>query len=595
MSEIFDDESFFTNDEPTSECTEKANICKYPFRCKECYSIAKIEDFDFKSSKYNISCKNGHYFNYDSYENLIDKAIINLNNALCNICMKSQSNKDLFKCNICNKFFCNDCKDTHKEKSSHSNFIKLNEIIIFNDKNDKKNITNYNDDESRKIQDFNKKIINVKQALHDLKNEITKKIDYYLEVINNYYETHENFYICYKNNIEDFGKNDILNSNLKLFQDNILRINNYLEDTINNIKKSDFEEKILSFIKILKDFDSTDVFTLKEKRNKKIVEMDKMKLNLDSETNCFCPFNQEKYMLFGLKTGEIKMYQQTNKSHFKYVLSMEAFGDQVQHICELDKDLIAATDGKSTIKIIQFKENYSNYTIVQTLSLKEDSGYIYSMIPLPLLSSNNKNHYFCTGDDKHILIFKSNSEPKYLNGKEEDNKDIFFELFKDIKVNTLVHCLIEANENYIFAACTEKNIIKIFDMKNNFKELEDIKGFELSKGSNILALVPVKNILIVGCTDGFILINIRKRKIYKRVHCRYSVLCLDMLSENTLVCCTSDKNENRIKQYSLEEGTFQFNKISERKIHNNYNIWKLKKVNQKIFFLDNENKVNYLI
>ena len=151
-----------------------------------------------------------------------------------------------------------------------------------------------------------------------------------------------------------------------------------------------------------------------------------MKLNLDSETNCFCPFNQEKYMLFGLKTGEIKMYQQTNKSHFKYVLSMEAFRDQVQHICELDKDLIAATHGKSTIKIIQFKENYSNYTIVQTLSLKEDSGYIYSMIPLPLLSAYSGNHYFCTGDDKHILIFKSNSEPKYLNGKEEDNKDICF-------------------------------------------------------------------------------------------------------------------------------------------------------------------------
>ena len=509
--------------------------------------------------------------------------------------MKSQSNKDLFKCNICNKFFCNDCKDTHKEKSSHSNFIKLNEIIIFNDKNDKKNITNYNDDESREIQDFNKNIINVKQALYDLKNEITKKIDYYLEVINNYYETNENFYICYKNNIEDFEKDDILNSNIKLFQDNILRINNYLEDTINHIKKSDFEEKILSFIKILKDFDSTDVFTLKEKRNKKIVEMDKMKITFDSETNSFCPFNQEKYMLFGLKTGEIKMYQQTNKSHFKFILSMKVFGDQVQHICELDKDLISATDGNSTIKIIQFKENYSNYTIVQTLSLKEDSGYIYSMIPLPLLSANNKNHYFCIGDDKHILIFKSNSEPKYLNGKEEDNKDIFFELFKDIKVNTLVHCLIEANENYIFAACTEKNIIKIFDMKNNFKELEDIKGFELSKGSNILALVPFKNILIVGCVDGFILINIRKRKIYKRVHCRYSVLCLDMLSENTLVCCTSDKNENRIKQYSLDEGTFQFNKISERKIHNNYDIWKLKKVNQKIFFLDNENKVNYLI
>ena len=132
-------------------------------------------------------------------------------------------------------------------------------------------------------------------------------------------------------------------------------------------------------------------------------------------------------------------------------------------------------------------------------------------------------------------------------------------------------------------------------MTKDFKKLEDIKGLELSKGSNILSLVPNKNILIVACIKGFYLIDTNKRKIYKRIYCNYSVLSLDMISENTFVCCTSSKTDNRIKQYALEEKSFNFEKISERIINKNYDIWKLQKVNQEIFFLDNTSKVNYLI
>ena len=275
------------------------------------------------------------------------------------------------------------------------------------------------------------------------------------------------------------------------------------------------------------------------------------------------------------------MYKQKNKSHFSFIISMKIFGEQVEHICELDEDLIAATDGKNNIKIIQFKDNFSSYKIVQSLDLKEDSEKIYSMIYLPLLSKRNNNHYFCTGDEKHILIFKSNSKPKYLDDdKNVDNTDIKFELIKDIKLKTLVHCLIEANEKYIVAACTKENTLKIFDVTKDFKKLEDIKGFELSKGSNILTLVPNKNILIAACTDGYYLIDTKKSKIYKRMNCKYSVLSLDMISENAFVCCTSSKTDHRIKQYALNE-KFKLDKISERKIDKNYDIWKLRKVNQK--------------
>ena len=601
MTELGGNESYFTinnNYDSCSDNDETTKISKFPFRCQDCYSITKIKDFDFKINKYHIVCKNGHLLKYDSYEDLIEKSIIDLNNALCNTCLNSSSKKNLFKCNDCNIFFCDDCKTTHKEKTCHSHFIDLNEIINDNIKINKKDSSNNNDEEYEQIQDFNKKRININQALNEWKNYINQKIDNYLNAINNYYKTHENFFNYYKNNTEAFEKDDILDSNHKLLKDNIMKVNYYLEDIISYFKKKDFENDSISFIKILKDFDNIKVFSLNEKieinLNKKIAEMDKMKLTLNSEANCFCPFNKGKYMLFGAKTGDILMYQQKNKSHFKYILTMKVFEEQVQHICELDEDLIAASDGKTSIKIIQFKDNLSEYIIVQTLRLRRDSGYVYSMIPLPILSTKKENHYFCTGDDNHILIFKSNTKPKYLSNEENDNRDISFELIKDINVNTLIHCLIEANENYIFAACSDVNKLKIFDVTKNFEELENIRGFELTKGSNIFTLIPKKNILIVGCTDGFILINTRKRKLHKRIFCKYKVLSLDMLSENALVCCTSDKKENRIKQYALDE-TFQFSKMSERRIHNNYDIWKLQKINQTIFFLDNESKINYLI
>ena len=587
MSAVNDNENYIS-----ANCSFNSDSghCNYPFKCQECDSLAMIKDFDFKNNKYNIICNNGHSFDFDSYEKLINKKTTIKNNKFSCDDLKEELNKDNNKIN-----------DENSDENSDEN----------TDESSTKESTNYKDDENEQLQEIYKYIDKIIKSLNDWKKDMNKKIDNYVRTIDNYYKTHKILLCYYKNNTKDFENNNILKSNHKLFQDNIMKVNEYLvkaDQEINNIKKDDFEVKSSCFSDILKDFDSTNIFSLKsiveektepilEKNiNKKIADMDKMKIPLSSETKCFCPFHKEQYLLFGLKTGEIYMYKQTNNSHFSFILSMKAFGEQVEHICELDEDLIAATDGKNKIKIIQLTDNFSSYKIVQSLGLKEDSEYIYSMIYLPLLSKSKNNHYFCTGDEKHILIFKSNSKPKYLDDdKNVDNTDIKFELIKDIKVNTLVHCLVEANEKYIVAACTKDNTLKIFDMTKDFKILEDIKGFELSKGSNILSLVPNKNILIVACADGFYLIDTNKRKIYKRIHCKYSVLTLDMISENTLVCCTSARNDNRIKQYALEGKSFNFEKISERRIHKNYDIWKLKKFNQEIFFLDNSAKVNYLL
>ena len=75
----------------------------------------------------------------------------------------------------------------------------------------------------------------------------------------------------------------------------------------------------------------------------------------------------------------------------------------------------------------------------------------------------------------------------------------------------------------------------------------------LNKGSNIFALIPENNLLITANTDGFMLINLKRKNIYKRIHCKYSVSSLDMLSNDTFVCCTSQDNKKRIKQYYIDK------------------------------------------
>jgi hypothetical protein len=243
------------------------------------------------------------------------------------------------------------------------------------------------------------------------------------------------------------------------------------------------------------------------------------------------------------------------------------------------------------------------------------------MISLPILSSNANRHYFCAGDDENILIWKSNRQPKniqipYFN-KDEENEELsislsdlsfheikkeenvnndeplFFTLVKKIKLNTLSRSLIEINDKYLACACTKTNTIKIFDITKDFELKTEFRNIMASAGSDIFTLIPKLDLLIVGCTDGFCFISTQNLKIVKSIHCRYSVTSLECSSNNSFVCCCSDKNENKLRQYIIDDFTFSIKKSSEKKCHD-YEIWNLKSINDKLFFTNNDNYVSFL-
>ena len=166
---------------------------------------------------------------------------------------------------------------------------------------------------------------------------------------------------------------------------------------------------------------------------------------------------------------------------------------------------------------------------------------------------------------------------------------------KKIQLNTISQSLIEVNNKYLIASCPKKYKIIFFDIKNDFKEMKEIKEIKAANGSNTLALIHDNKILVVGVIDGFELISIQNFSKIKSIRCKYSIISLEKLNDNTIVCCNEDKNKtNKIRQFKISENNHNFKKISEKNINDNSEVWKLKFIQGRLYFIDKNDNLNFL-
>ena len=462
---------------------------------------------------------------------------------------------------------------------------------------------------------------NIETKYKELLIYLTNQIDKNLKCLQNYYKIQEKILNKINNNCES------IENYLELFQKNIT-INKYLQLLNNAIniqydKKEGIEKTSDFYLKLLENMSNKNYYISNLKKpekqlfeknvenseksieNMKIIKLVRSredKKNNNSEYTCFSPLNDNNYMVFGNKKGEIEIYDfsknndstinENNDEKYQLKSRIKVFDNEIKHICELDEDLIAVSQKKNEIKII------NNSSIIQTIKIDDNKdSYIYSMISLPLLSSQKKRHFLCVANHTSILIYKSNKTPKNIinNSENEDNvENLYFEKYKEIKLKKLTHCLIEANEKYLIAGCPYDKTIKFFNMNNDFRESANIIDINMTIGSNIFTLIPNENLLIVACNDGFKLISIEKKRKYKSVHCTYAVLSLDMYNDNTIICCCSEKNKNIIKQYKINKNNFELQKLSQKRTIDNDEIWKLQKIGDKIFFIDNKKRIMFL-
>ena len=607
LSELSDSTSINTKLFLNFNSEEESN----QIRCPICSNLVNIIEANFQKNFFSISCNNDHedlFINYYSFNSFIENAFKNLENILCNNCQKGKNEKEIFRCDKCYLFFCKECKENHKGKFNHLNFRDINDID--NNFRDEINLKIPKKNEIIKEYHNIKNNINICEKISKLFNhwinDLNKKFNDYMTLLNNYFFLEKIIVSNIKNNYNKMQSNlnNIIFENYEILYQNKYFINNYIQSINQKINSCDnsLKERSLIFLKLIQNFDEIDDYfklnqkldlTVKSKSEKldinnniniekKISDMDKTKFDLE-EVNCFNSFKNDKYLLIGTKKGNLLIYEipQTineEKDKLIYKKNFRMFEEELKHISVFNNDIVIISDGNKFIKIIKFEKDLLNYTLIQTIDIKNQ---VHILLTLEL---NSK--YFCACNDNNIIIFKENpfdvKEKKFSENK--------------IILNNFVQNLIEVNKKYLIASCPKKNKIIFFDIKNNFHETEEIRGINFSNSYFNLLLINENKILVIGTMEGFELISIKNLSKIKSIHCKYSIICLEKINENTIICYNEDKNKkNKIRQFSFNEDNYNFSKISEKIIDDNDDILKFKSINGRIFFINKNDELKCLI
>ena len=692
FSEISSKDAFIKNDLKEDE----KNLNNFPVRCPNCSKIPRISaDFENNSyfTKCDLNHKN-EYNSFDLLLENSTKDFNNILCYECQ--NPNENISTMFYCEKCYLLFCSTCKEKHNKNTSHLDFISLDKIdnycskhnakYKYFDNNTKKHlcekclnieinknkdikenlieISKYSNSKETIVEDYykakeNLKIYNnISRVINEWLQNITNKLTNFLNSMKNYcllqYKIVSNFnfknsYEKYQNNFNAYFNYEIIN-NEKI--DKLIRnINNNINyNYSSNDDISKVSQNIINILNVLgkKDtnIETKKTISLKEKisiphftkqfddENKaiKVELMEKKRYELKSIIKTFICFDDNKYLILGFDTGEIKIYEEKEENKEKYLikkLEINEFDNEINNLCEIDQDKIVASDIKKNIKIIQLKDNIKSYSIIQTIKSEEIEGNIYTISYLPIFSYYRNRHYFCISDNNNILVYKSNKRPVKLNppGLSYDNQiqeysivqptlildDYNLEIFKeynkkieehineplsfnkeyDLELKIKTNCILEINEKYCAAASSNSNCIKIFNMQNKFKEVITIPNIACNAGNCILSLSKDRKYLFVGTNRGLYHIYIDNFKKIKKFQLNQSILCLDFYKPECIVTCSLKNEVLYIKQYNFKNDFKDISKLSESKTYSNENINNIKVIKNRIFYSNNTNYLHY--
>ena len=671
------------------------NIKFYPIRCANCSKIPRFTaDFDknYFCTICELNHKN-EYNSFDLFLENSTKDFNNLLCYECQNPIETFSTT--FYCEKCNLFLCSKCHKKHIEEVSHLEFISLDkmdnycskhdELYKYYDKNRKKslcekclNIENNNGKDVKvnliEISRFTKIRGNLERNYHKAKenikmyNNIFKGINEWLQNITNKFNTIlnsirnycslqykivtylnlENSYENYKNNYNAYLNYDCIN-NEKI--DKLIKTINY---NINNnyYQNDDFSKVTQNIINILELLGQKDI-NIESKKNvlpkeknlfplfsKKHLEelngtklefMDKKEYEINSIIKTFIPFDEQEYLILGLDTGDIQIYEEkeeNNENILKKKLEINEFKNEVNNLCEIDLDKIVASDIKGNIKIIQLKDNNTNYSIIQNIQLKEEESNIYTICHLPIFSYYRNRHFFCISNNNKIYIYNSNKRPAKLNPPglgdneiqeysivqptfilddydlniikeynkkiiEHINEPLSFNSEINLDLNIKFNCILEINEKYCVAASSNSNCIKVFNMQNKFQEVTTITNILCSEGNCILSLSQDRKYLFVATTIGFNIIIINNFNRTRKFQFNHNFLCLNFYKPQIIVTAILKNKELYIRQYIFSNEFKDTQKYSEFQTYSTGIIYNIKVINNKIYYLDGSQFLHY--
>ena len=608
-------------------------------KCK-CYNPSNINNMERCNNCFLIFCKKC-ISEHEKTENYFNKIELN---KIDNFCYKHKKRNEYFS--IENKYhICQECYDgLTKERFiiDDDDYIKIEDCFP--------NINMINK-EYKDIEKLIKNYQTLIQSINEWKNELFEKIKKIDNFLNYYYFLKKSIieHLNNKENYNQYNNNlyVLLNYEILTKLKSIERYVNIKNKEIQDYKGKNFNLKSKKFLEAISDFpiicsgiNSKSINNLIREKNKIVIEMEEeekeksqikfsdMKLNkykFENKIRCFNMI-KDKYIILGLDIGDVSIYELTKKKD-EYIiikrLDIKEFKKPIKFICQIDNNIIAISDKSSNIKIIELNENLVNYSIIQEIEPNKENS-IYSMIYLPNLSYYKNRHHFCIANDYYIFFYKSNKQPNNLmsfkenyhgsiqeislvqptfiqgvniiskeynqnnnNNESNSNKPLNFDLIETVQLNTLAHSLIEINEKYIVAACTNANSIKFFDVNNKFEEKKNINNINTCGGSYIMSLVDNGEVLIVGTTIGFCFISTKTLEILKKYYNDMKIISLGIIYNNTVICCAiSNTNEKKILQVEyLPEKTHI--KINDSNYKAEDEVWDLKCFNNIIYFISN--------
>ena len=532
---------------------------KYIAKCPECSEIIGFR-IDFDKFLISVECKNGHNKEKIPYDIFEEKYIkpSQIYWCNCNGCFKLINNESInYKCKTCNKLFCPNCINNHKQETNHNSAIKFYQEYQLCQKHKKKYsffcevckinlcdkcnnahknhstrpildiIPNKEKENSIKAnyEEFNKKIEEISSIILDYRNEIDKrykKINGFLFFIKNINKNFlKNFnYNCYDYyNFDNF--NYLCNSfkNEEIFDTN--KYKNYLLNIDNNKIKVDIEEKPI------KDIDKN------EKDNSYIPQLNKLEYLKD---NIFYVFDKT------LKFFAFENY--SFKSIFSYELSK--FRIRSLQPAKYSNKIFINFALKKNIKILEYDiVNKSIY-----LSKKEIKEPRFGFIKHFYKCFDNKNGNILTQEENGIIIWKITKKNNFIKEMTIE-KDILS--FYDI--NESLFCLQEFDNNITF-----------FDSEN-YNEKKTI-----TCGEEVYLIGTINNELIVFTnykSNALFIVDTKYLEIAHVIECskNYSYIKLE---NNKLLLIDIEKEKDKENNVIIHKNTFD----PKEKFFNNTEIIK---------------------
>jgi len=605
--------------------------------CK-CENNLDLNNMERCNDCFLVFCKNCISGHKEAHENSMELDKIDT------YCYRHKMRNEYFnndtKYHICKK--CYDEQTNDKILINYEDYLKIEELFP-----DKNSIDERYKLFKKEVEESQKLIKSINEWKESLLNKINKLNNSLINYFNLKRAIIEN--LVNNDNYEKYKNNFYVLSNYEMFT-YIEEIESFVDIANYDIEKNrgkDFSLKSDIFIKLINDFltklqdfnqDKVRNSLLATNRNNIKKEEEKSKLKLSdmksknkytfpNDIKCFTVIN-DKYFVLGCDKGEVNFYEyktSNDKNALSKKLSIKNFKNPIKFICEIDSNTIAISDKIGYIKIIEFNEDATNYSLIQEIK-SEGNKTIHSMIYLPILSYYKNRHHFCMANSNNIFIYKSNKQPKNLlilkenyhdtiqeisieqptfifqesniipketlQNNQNKNDFLSFNLINKINIDDEIYSLIEINEKYIAAACfnSEDNFysVKFFDVNNNFELKKSINTKAISGGSYIMNLVENRKVLVVGCYNGFQLISTKNLSATNSIDFNMSIISIGVLYDNTLICCGIEEKTN-FKQIIEFRYNAEIDLIlkSDDNVKLESEVWDLKCFNEKIYYILN--------